>query len=247
MSHPTPDPLFEGNPIIDLAERAIRAFGITDQPTAARALRTWVHRPELTDREVAAVLSRFVPGDPRGRVLRMVRESLNLSLRAVARRAGLSHAHLSKVERGDPERPVTPEVVEAYARATRLPVADMIDQLVDELDNRDGSPASGPGARAELGELAELAGGVDQLKGMQAAGLPDRVIETVARRHGLLARVRFETAHGARAGAVVDGLRALGAVTPAAAARVLDACPHAPTGATRVAILDQLDRGGWSA
>jgi len=49
-----------GHPIIDEAERQLRAFG--DDPTRERAallLPFWSHYHELSPREVAAVLDRF--------------------------------------------------------------------------------------------------------------------------------------------------------------------------------------------
>lgn len=49
-----------------------------------------------------------------GPTLRSIRESAHISLRKVARVAGMSHGHLSKVERGEPGRPVTPAVLNAY-------------------------------------------------------------------------------------------------------------------------------------
>jgi transcriptional regulator with XRE-family HTH domain len=53
-----------------------------------------------------------------GPTLRSVRESAGVALRRVARQAGMSHGHLSKVERGEPGRPVTPAVLSAYEKAT---------------------------------------------------------------------------------------------------------------------------------
>jgi transcriptional regulator with XRE-family HTH domain len=53
-----------------------------------------------------------------GPSLRSVRESSGVTLRRVARLAQMSHGHLSKVERGEPGRPVTPAVLTAYEKAT---------------------------------------------------------------------------------------------------------------------------------
>lgn len=53
-----------------------------------------------------------------GPTLRSVRESAGIPLRKVARQAGMSHGHLSKVERGEPGRPITPAVLAAYEKAT---------------------------------------------------------------------------------------------------------------------------------
>jgi transcriptional regulator with XRE-family HTH domain len=55
-----------------------------------------------------------------GPTLRSVRESAGVPLRRVARQAGMSHGHLSKVERGEPGRPVTPAVLAAYEKATGI-------------------------------------------------------------------------------------------------------------------------------
>jgi transcriptional regulator with XRE-family HTH domain len=55
-----------------------------------------------------------------GPTLRSVRESAGVPLRRVARQANMSHGHLSKVERGEPGRPVTPAVLAAYEKATGI-------------------------------------------------------------------------------------------------------------------------------
>lgn len=55
-----------------------------------------------------------------GPTLRSLRESQGVTLRRVARQAGLSHGHLSKVERGELGRPVTPAVLAAYEAATGI-------------------------------------------------------------------------------------------------------------------------------
>jgi len=47
------------NPVIDAVEQALRALGATDRESAESALPDWPHTAELTDRERAAVLSRF--------------------------------------------------------------------------------------------------------------------------------------------------------------------------------------------
>lgn len=47
------------NPLVDLAERALRNLGVVDRPDAEAALITWAHAPELTERERAAILGRF--------------------------------------------------------------------------------------------------------------------------------------------------------------------------------------------
>jgi Helix-turn-helix domain len=57
-----------------------------------------------------------------GPTLRSLRMRKNVSLRQVARAARMSHGHLSKVERGEVGRPVTPAVLNAYASATGVPL-----------------------------------------------------------------------------------------------------------------------------
>lgn len=52
-----------------------------------------------------------------GPVLRNLRQSKGVALRRLARVAGMSHGHLSKVERGEVGRPITPAVLRAYERA----------------------------------------------------------------------------------------------------------------------------------
>jgi|SRR5687767_5126678 len=55
----TPDP-YAGNPIIELAERALRAFDENlSLADATRMLPMWARAAELTARERAAILSRF--------------------------------------------------------------------------------------------------------------------------------------------------------------------------------------------
>jgi transcriptional regulator with XRE-family HTH domain len=59
-----------------------------------------------------------------GPTLRAVRESIGVPLRRIARQAGMSHGHLSKVERGEHGRPVTPAIVAAYERVTGVRLAE---------------------------------------------------------------------------------------------------------------------------
>jgi transcriptional regulator with XRE-family HTH domain len=61
-----------------------------------------------------------------GPTLRAVRESMGVPLRRIARTAGMSHGHLSKVERGEYGRPVTPAIMAAYERATGVRLADAV-------------------------------------------------------------------------------------------------------------------------
>lgn len=57
-----------------------------------------------------------------GPTLRTLREEAGVSLRQVARQADMSHTHLSKLERGEPGRTVTPWIVAAYEVATGRPL-----------------------------------------------------------------------------------------------------------------------------
>ena len=84
-----------------------------------------------------------------GPTLRSVRESAAVPLRRVARLAGMSHGHLSKVERGEHGRPVTPAILAAYEKATgvRLTGAKVV-------GFGDGSAGSG-GADWRRGRLSD--------------------------------------------------------------------------------------------
>lgn len=59
-----------------------------------------------------------------GPTLRAVRENLDVPLRRIARQAGMSHGHLSKVERGEHGRPVTPAILAAYERVTGVRLSE---------------------------------------------------------------------------------------------------------------------------
>jgi transcriptional regulator with XRE-family HTH domain len=59
-----------------------------------------------------------------GPTLRSIRENVKVPLRRVARLAGMSHGHLSKVERGEHGRPVTPAILSAYEKATGVRLSD---------------------------------------------------------------------------------------------------------------------------
>lgn len=67
-----------------------------------------------------------------GPTLRAVRESIGVPLRRVARQAGMSHGHLSKVERGEHGRPVTPAIVAAYERVTGVKLAEAMKQVAED-------------------------------------------------------------------------------------------------------------------
>jgi transcriptional regulator with XRE-family HTH domain len=66
-----------------------------------------------------------------GPTLRSVREHMGVPLRRIARTAGMSHGHLSKVERGEPGRPVTPAVLSAYEKATGIRLTGLASPATD--------------------------------------------------------------------------------------------------------------------
>lgn len=87
-----------------------------------------------------------------GPTLRAVREHVGIPLRRIARTAGMSHGHLSKVERGEHGRPVTPAVVAAYERVTGVKLADAVAQAADRAERQTGRPGTSwtPGQLTDL-------------------------------------------------------------------------------------------------
>ncbi len=63
MSHPTPTPAERESPLVAVAEMALRAFGSIDRNTARMLLHHWRWTPELSPREIVAVLDRFPDPD----------------------------------------------------------------------------------------------------------------------------------------------------------------------------------------
>jgi transcriptional regulator with XRE-family HTH domain len=61
-----------------------------------------------------------------GPTLRSVRDSQGMPLRRIARVAGMSHGHLSKVETGAPGRPVTPRIIYAYEKVLGIRPAEAV-------------------------------------------------------------------------------------------------------------------------
>jgi transcriptional regulator with XRE-family HTH domain len=61
-----------------------------------------------------------------GPTLRSARESQGVRIRQIARAAKMSHGHLSKVERGEYGRPVTPTIIFAYEKVLGLKIADAV-------------------------------------------------------------------------------------------------------------------------
>jgi transcriptional regulator with XRE-family HTH domain len=73
-----------------------------------------------------------------GPTLRAVRESIGVPLRRIARQAGMSHGHLSKVERGEHGRPVTPAILSAYERVTGVKLAEAAATVAERRDRDTG-------------------------------------------------------------------------------------------------------------
>jgi transcriptional regulator with XRE-family HTH domain len=73
-----------------------------------------------------------------GPTLRAVRESIGVPLRRIARQAGMSHGHLSKVERGEHGRPVTPAILSAYERVTGVKLSEAAATVAERRDRDTG-------------------------------------------------------------------------------------------------------------
>jgi transcriptional regulator with XRE-family HTH domain len=67
-----------------------------------------------------------------------VRENIGVPLRRIARQAGMSHGHLSKVERGEHGRPVTPAIMAAYERVTGVKLAEAAANVAERRDRDTG-------------------------------------------------------------------------------------------------------------
>ena len=67
-----------------------------------------------------------------GPTLRAIRESMGVPLRRIARQASMSHGHLSKVERGEHGRPITPAILAAYEKVTGVSLADAAAALAEQ-------------------------------------------------------------------------------------------------------------------
>jgi transcriptional regulator with XRE-family HTH domain len=89
-----------------------------------------------------------------GPTLRAVREQMNVPLRRIARHAGMSHGHLSKVERGEYGRPVTPAIITAYERVTGVTLAAAAAAIEDA--NRPSALAGGDRRMWQPGELSGM-------------------------------------------------------------------------------------------
>jgi transcriptional regulator with XRE-family HTH domain len=73
-----------------------------------------------------------------GPTLRAVRENIRVPLRRIARMAGMSHGHLSKVERGEHGRPVTPAILRAYEKVTGVNLTEAAGQVAERRDRDTG-------------------------------------------------------------------------------------------------------------
>ncbi|QSB15178.1 helix-turn-helix transcriptional regulator [Natronosporangium hydrolyticum] len=60
---------------------------------------------------------------------------MQVPLRRVARQAGMSHGHLSKVERGEHGRPITPTVLAAYEKVTGVSLAEAAAAIAEQREN----------------------------------------------------------------------------------------------------------------
>jgi transcriptional regulator with XRE-family HTH domain len=63
---------------------------------------------------------------------------MGVPLRRIARLAGMSHGHLSKVERGEYGRPVTPAIMTAYERVTGVRLAEAVVAVAEQAETRLG-------------------------------------------------------------------------------------------------------------
>ncbi|QSB16269.1 helix-turn-helix transcriptional regulator [Natronosporangium hydrolyticum] len=70
-----------------------------------------------------------------GPTLRAIRESMGVPLRRVARQVGMSHGHLSKVERGEHGRPITPAILSAYEKVTGVSLAEAAAALAEQRES----------------------------------------------------------------------------------------------------------------
>jgi transcriptional regulator with XRE-family HTH domain len=77
---------------------------------------------------------------------------MGVPLRRIARQAGMSHGHLSKVERGEHGRPVTPAITAAYERVTGVRLAEAAVSVAERRDRDTGRR----GKSWRPGELTEM-------------------------------------------------------------------------------------------
>ncbi|QSB14032.1 helix-turn-helix transcriptional regulator [Natronosporangium hydrolyticum] len=91
-----------------------------------------------------------------GPTLRAIRESMGVPLRRVARQVGMSHGHLSKVERGEHGRPITPAVLAAYEKVTGVSLADAAAAIAEQRESAPGRRGRSwrPGQLTDMRRLA---------------------------------------------------------------------------------------------
>jgi transcriptional regulator with XRE-family HTH domain len=81
---------------------------------------------------------------------------MGVPLRRVARQAGMSHGHLSKVERGEHGRPITPAILAAYEKVTGVSLADAAAALAEQREGVVGRHGRSwrPGQLTDMRRLA---------------------------------------------------------------------------------------------
>jgi transcriptional regulator with XRE-family HTH domain len=77
---------------------------------------------------------------------------MQVPLRRIARTAGMSHGHLSKVERGEHGRPVTPAILAAYERVTGVKLTQAAATIAERRDRDTGRP----GKTWRAGQLTDM-------------------------------------------------------------------------------------------
>jgi transcriptional regulator with XRE-family HTH domain len=88
-----------------------------------------------------------------GPTLRAVRENMGVPLRRIARLAGMSHGHLSKVERGEHGRPVTPAILAAYQRVTGVKLDEAAADVAERRDRDTGRRGGRTWAPGQLTDM----------------------------------------------------------------------------------------------
>jgi transcriptional regulator with XRE-family HTH domain len=172
-----------------------------------------------------------------GPTLRALREQQNIPLRQVARLAGLSHGHLSKVELGEPGRSVTSTILAAYQRATgvTLTQADLGDDPSGWRPGQIGEKAR----RAFTGKVAAVAWGTP---------LEDPLDRVVAKRCRLPLPTTVDAQHVSQLAQVATLLASLSGPLPGLVARavlgwavqLVDHSPREPTHTDLYAVVAHL-------
>jgi transcriptional regulator with XRE-family HTH domain len=144
-----------------------------------------------------------------GPTLRALREQHNVPLRQVARVSGLSHGHLSKLEHGEPGRPVTSTVLAAYQQATGVTLTS--DQPGDPLGWRPGQIGE-KARRAFSGKVAAVAWG---------GPLEDRLDRVIANRCRLPLPTAVDAQHVSQLAQIATVLASLNGPLPGLVARAV--------------------------